>query len=222
MSSKIFRILLSASFLLLFVACRKEPEFNYAEGTVGISKITNFPLFEMTGNDVMSVIKGSGFTDPGVKATESGTEIPVTVSGSVNPDEVGLYQLSYSATNKDGFGATTTRTVAVIPSAETPGVDLSGEYEAIGGAPSNAIITKLDQGLYYTTNCWGGGSLAVIPAYFICVDGTTLLIPLQNPGSGRIVTEDPGTYTNGLIDWTVSRLDFPGGPLIINKKWQKL
>jgi hypothetical protein len=222
MTKKLSIILFSMLGIVLAISCNKEPDFNYPEGMVGRSRITFFPTFEMTGDPVMSIVKGTPWTDPGIKATEAGAEIPVTTTGAVNPDEVGLYTLTYSATNRDGFSASTTRTVVVIPDHEIPGLDISGEYLPIGGAPANAIITKQAEGVYFTTNCWGGGSLAVIPAYFICVDGATVQIPLQDPGSGRIVTEHPGTFAGGLISWTVTRLDFPGGPLVRDKKWQKL
>jgi len=222
MTKKLSIILFSMLGILLAVSCRKEPTFDYPEGTVGHSKITFFPTFEMTGDPVMSIVKGTPWTDPGIKATEGDAEIPVTTDGTVNSDEVGLYTLNYSATNKDGYSATATRVVVVIPDHETPGLDISGEYLPIGGAPANAIITKQAEGVYFTTNCWGGGSLAVIPAYFICVDGATVEIPLQDPGSGRIVTENPGTYASGTISWTVTRLDFPGGALTRDKQWEKL
>jgi hypothetical protein len=214
--------ILSAS--LLFLGCAKEEEFNNTETKVGRSRVTFFPVLEMSGNEAMSIVAGSTFTDPGVKATEGGNEIPVTTSGTVNTNSPGFYRLIYTATNKDGFNATTERIVVVLPEAEKPGVDLSGEYLPIGGAPANAIVTKIDEGLYFSTNIWGGGSLAVIPAYFISTDGKTLLVPLQdlNNGAGRIQSEGTGTYNNGLISWTITRLDFPTGPLTIAKRWQKL
>jgi Domain of unknown function (DUF5011) len=224
MKQIISKITLASLAFMLFAACSKEPSFDYEEGTVGSSRITHFPVFEYSGKTAMSVVKGTPFTDPGVKAKEGDTEIPVTVTGSVNTAVTGFYRLDYTATNKDGFSVNTQRFVVVIANAEQPGVDVSGEYLPIGGAPSNAIITKEDQGLYFTTNCWGGGSLAVIPAYFVCLDGATVNIPQQDlgTGAGRIVTSAPGTYTAGLINWTPTRMDFPSGPLTVNKRWQKL
>ena len=126
------------------------------------------------------------------------------------------------------FSSSLHRTVFVIPEAEKPGVNLSGSYETIGGSaalPLNtrvATITKVAPGVYYTTNCWGGGSAAVIPAYFICADGATVNLPLQNSVAGRIRSEGNGTYVNGLISWTITRLDFASGPLTVAKQWKKL
>lgn len=90
-----------------------------------------------------------------------------------------------------------------------------------GGTP-NANITKVAPGVYFTDNCWGNGSLAIISAYFICADGTAPFIPLQNGPACHIETTGPGTYVGGLITWEVDRLDFPGGPLIRVKTWQKI
>jgi hypothetical protein len=209
---------------VLLFACAKEEKFNNTDTRVGISRVTNFPVMTMAGNPIMSVVQGTTFTDPGVTATEAGKDIPVTVGGTVNTSAIGLYRLSYTSINKDSFPASLERIVFVIPSAETPGVDLSGEYLPIGGAPANAQVTKVAPGVYYSTNIWGGGSQAVIPAYFISSNGTSLIVPLQNlnNGAGRIRSEAPGAYVNGTITWTINRLDFTGGPLIVQKQWRKL
>ncbi|HTQ65381.1 MAG TPA: DUF5011 domain-containing protein [Puia sp.] len=222
MKIKISTLFISVCVISLLFSCNKT-DFNYPPDTVGSSKIIYFPTISLNGADAMSVVKGTTFNDPGAKADVNGTDVPVTTSGTVNTDEVGLYIVTYTAANAEGFTASTQRTVVVIPQAETPGAqDLSGTYTAIGGAPGPATVTKVDQGLYFTTNCWGGGSQVVIPVYFICTDGATLSIPEQVVGAvGRVVTASPGTYSAGLIDWTVSRLDFPGGGLTLEKKWQK-
>lgn len=219
---KFIKYIMLLGLVYIFSGCAKTEEFDNTDTKVGQSRVTFFAELTMTGNDIISVVKGAPYTDPGVTATEGGKTIPVVTSGTVNTGTVGVYELTYTATNSDGFPATLTRTVFVIPQAETPGVNISGEYKAIGGAPSNAIITKVAPGVYYTTNCWGGGSLAVIPAYFICADGATVNLPLQNSVAGRIRSEGNGTYVTGLISWTITRLDFATGPLTVAKQWQKL
>lgn len=224
MKQSISKITLVVLAITLVVACRKEPSFDYAEGTVGSSRITSFPVFEFSGPEAVAIVQGGTYTEPGVTAKEGENDLTVAVAGSVNTAVPGVYKLQYSAANKDGFAATAQRFVIVSPGPEQAGVDISGEYLPIGGAPGNAIVTKIGSGVYHTTNCWGGGSTVVIPAYFFCLDGTTVSIPLQDLGTGvgRMVTESPGTYSAGLINWTPSRLDFPGGALTVNKKWQKL
>lgn len=212
------------SFLLIAFVCAlsscEKDQIISNDKNVGISKITYYANITVTGNSIISIVKGTAFTDPGVKAEAGGTEVPVTTSGAVNTDEVGIYALGYSATNTDGFTSSATRTVVVIPEAEVPGTDISGNYMTTGTTP-NATITKLAPGVYFTTNCWGNGSAAIIPATFICTDGAVVSIPLQNGPAGHIETTMPGTYSpTGLITWTIIRHDF-SPPLTLQKTWQK-
>lgn len=213
-----------ASILILFLvplffSCNKE-NINNTKDKVGISKVTYYANITLTGNSVVSIIKGESFTDPGVKAEAGGQDIPVTTSGSVDNNTVGIYSLTYSATNADGFSSSATRTVIVIPSAEMAGVDLSGTYTSVpvGATPGPAMISKVAPGAYYTTNVWGNSG-AVIPAYFICVDGSTITVPLQGSAYGQLETAAPGTYAGGLITWSINLID--QGNLVRVKKWQK-
>ena len=58
---------------ILLVGCE-------SENTANVSKVTNYPLVEILGNDPILVKKGSVYTDPGAKATEGGKTIPYTTS----------------------------------------------------------------------------------------------------------------------------------------------
>lgn len=205
-------------FVSMIASCSKDKIIN-THDRVGISKVTYYANITLTGNSVISLIKGSAFVDPGVKADAGGTDVPVTTTGTVNTDEVGLYNLTYSATNADGYSSSSSRIVVVIPSAELPGVDLSGTYVAVpvGTTPGPAQISKVAAGVYYSTDIWTGG--AVIPGYFICTDGSTVSVPFQNTAYGGMLTDTDGTYVNGLITWTVTLAD--QGPFTATKKWQK-
>ena len=198
------------------VACNKDNIHN-TEDQVGISRVTHFAVFQMSGSEYMSVVKGSTFTDPGVKAVEGSTEIPVTVTGSVNTNQTGLYILTYSATNKDGFSATTTRTVVVIAAHEMPGVDLSGKYDYVGSSTYTSTVTKVAEGTYTTDNAWSG--LTVIPLVFVSLDGLTLSIPNQATAYGPALgtgTYNPATkrlvYTISLTAQGISNS---------NRTWQR-
>lgn len=204
--------------IALVSSCKKDPIIN-THDQVGISKVTYFANITLTGSSVMSVVKGASFTDPGVKAEAGGKEVPVTSTGSVNTDEVGLYTLNYSAVNADGFSSSASRIVVVIPSAEVPGVDISGTYNAVpvGSTPGPADISKVAEAVYYTSNCWGNSG-AVIPAYFICTDGVSITVPTQSSPYGNLETTMPGTYTAGLITWSIDLID---QGVVRTKKWQK-
>ena len=134
------------------------------------SKITYFVTFEMNGDATTLVPIGTTFTDPGVKAMEGETDVTssVTIKGSVNPNEIGLYTLSYSVSNVDGFSSAVERTVIVYnPDIET---DISGNYTvaegsyrlwmssgakvAFAGYPVNII--KIASGVFSVSDFFGG------------------------------------------------------------------
>lgn len=185
---------------------------------VGISKVTYYANMALNGDQYMSIVKGSTFTDPGATANAEGQTLTVTTSGTVDVNTPGIYNITYSAVNKDGFPASIIRTVAVLPSAEVAGVDISGKYANVGSFSYTANIQKLAPGFYFTDNCWGGSSAAVIGAYFFCTDGINIILPTQNTPYGGL--EGTGTLlSSGLITWTITLLD--QGPLTATKKWQK-
>jgi len=137
---KIIVILLMASGLI-FTACDNAPE------TANVSRVTNYPNFTVHGDEVIYVLKGQTYVDPGVTVTENGIEIPyeVSISGdyrggdSIDTNIVDVYHVSYSAVNQDGFSGSASRTVIV--------------YE-------NSDLTTSIAGLYKSTVVRNGASLA--------------------------------------------------------------
>jgi hypothetical protein len=201
---------------ILSVACNKNDIHN-TDDQVGISRVTHFAVFQVSGSDYMSVVKGTAFVDPGVKAFEGSTEIPVKTTGSVNTNQTGLYILTYSATNKDGYSASTSRTVVVIAAHETPGVDLSGKYDYVGSSTYTSTVTKVAEGTYTTDNAWSG--LTVIPLVFVSLDGTTISIPNQSTGFGAAF--GTGTY-NTATKRLVYTISIPQqGISNSNRNWQR-
>lgn len=211
-------LILSIAMFAMISSCKKDPIIN-TKDRVGISRVTYFANITLAGNNVMSVIKGTSFTDPGATAKAGDKEVPVTSTGTVNTDQVGVYTLNYSAVNDDGFSSSASRTVVVIPSAEEPGVDLSGTYNSVpvGSTPGPATITKVAAAVYYTTNCWGNSG-AVIPAYFISTNGSSIIVPPQGSAYGNLQSTIPGNYNSGIITWTINLID---QGVERTKKWQK-
>lgn len=201
-----------AVFALLFASCEKDE-------TEGVSTETTYATFTMNGDRYVSIVKGETFTDPGVTAKEGETDLEVTTSGTVNASTPGVYDIVYSAVNKDGFPGSVTRTVAVLPSAEEEGVDISGKYKNIGSFNYTAEMVKLAPGFYKVDNIWGGGSAAVIAAYVITVNGTDLILPMNTlSGYGRVI--GTGKLTGSDMVYTVSLLD--QGLSDSERKWTKL
>lgn len=109
------RIIYLFSLLLAFTFSACDRQKDYEE----LYDITYYANFEMTGDEVIFNPFGTAFTDPGIKATEAGTEIPVqtTVSGdffgasSFNANAADRYLFTYKAVNSDGYEASTSRLV---------------------------------------------------------------------------------------------------------------
>ena len=76
---------------------------------------TTAPAVTLSGAATMTVILGSGFSDPGATANDSCTgTLPVAVAGTVNTSAIGTYTLTYSATDASNNTGSATRTVNVI------------------------------------------------------------------------------------------------------------
>jgi endo-1,4-beta-xylanase len=75
---------------------------------------TTAPVVTVLGPNPMTVECATGFTDPSATASDScvGT-LPTTVTGTVNPNVVGGYGLSYTATDPSGNTGSAARAVAV-------------------------------------------------------------------------------------------------------------
>lgn len=144
-------------------SCSKD-DFDYQEGYIGVSKVTNYATFDMAGEGYIVVNKGSQYTEPGVTAKEGEASLPVTITGAVNTNVAGVYTLTYSAVNADGFAASTKRTVVVSEVNEAvAGIDLSGNYARTSNG-SVAVWSKLAPGVYKVFNPGGapGTNVTVI------------------------------------------------------------
>lgn len=103
--------------------------------TAGVSRVTNYPLITVLGDETIYVPQGSTFNDPGVIATEGGAEIPAVVSAeglyfggtTFDSNVADVYRVKYTATNSDGFSIAAVRTVIVYP----PTGDLVNSIEGV-------------------------------------------------------------------------------------------
>ncbi len=131
---KILFIAVSFFFVASFMSCQKD------KTTEGISRLTYFPVFDIQGSTNISINVGDNYVDPGVVVTENGTPIDYTTSVSsvffgykgtaVDPNIADVYQVIYSAVNKDGYTASAARTVTVNPANGDFVNSLEGWYTA--------------------------------------------------------------------------------------------
>lgn len=96
--------------------------------TDGVTRITYYPTLELHGGEMITQPLGTAYTDPGFTATLNGEDVgpDVVVEGTVNANVAGVYSITYTYTNVDGFAATAHREVVVaaeeqlLPSLDIP------------------------------------------------------------------------------------------------------
>lgn len=76
---------------------------------------TTAPVITLNGESTIEIYVGDAFEDPGATVTDNtDTEIELTVSGEVDVNTLGDYQLTYQATDSAGNATQQIRTVKVI------------------------------------------------------------------------------------------------------------
>jgi hypothetical protein len=179
---------------ILMFSCQKE-SFNYKPGYVGISKITIYPVITLTGPDYALVAEGGTFTDPGVSAKAGTADVPVKTS-AISTATAGVFTVTYTATNTDGFSATASRHVIVYSTAASAqNNDFSGDY-ARNTNGSVATWTKLAPGVYSVFNPGGapGTDLTVI---VFNDTASHVYIPQQSASDGSPTSSAQETNTPG-------------------------
>lgn len=190
-------ICLIFSSLFLMISC------NSNEG-IDVSRITFYPIITLEGQQWNTVKQGATFVDLGVKAFEGPTEIIPTVGGDVvNTNVPGVYTITYTAFNKDGYSATEYRYVGVI-APDVEGIDMSGKYRRTAGAMGVSTVTKISDNFYMTDNV--GGVASPGPATtvrFYHYQGNKLGVPPQLV-AGSLFTADMSTVDIGVsYSWRV-------------------
>lgn len=120
---KALYIFVSAALLLFAASCAKE---DHAVN----QKVTYYPVFEVAGGATYAHQVGTPWVDPGITATIQGEDITdkLDIDDNVDGDESGVYTVTYSYTNEDGFTNSITRTVVVYDIANAGTADISGTY----------------------------------------------------------------------------------------------
>ncbi len=111
------------------------------DDVVDNSKITHYVSIEIQGDTKILLPVGTDYVELGVVATEGDEDVTssVKIQGEVNGNKKGLYTISYSATNVDGFNSSAQRTVIVYDPTVT--TDISGTYTVADGTYRYALST---------------------------------------------------------------------------------
>ena len=132
--------------------------------TEDISTITYFVNIELNGDALVFHEKGTPWVDPGFSATEGDDDVTANVVVTTpSMNELGYYEITYSATNSDGYAGHVTRNV-VVYDGNLSTTDISGEYtsdvvrnssESYAGNP--VVISKTPVDGVYEISDWIGG-----------------------------------------------------------------
>ena len=210
MKQSIIKLFIVCTGVVFVMGCAKDPSFNYAEGTVGSSKIVYFPSVAIQGDRLIIMDQGGTYTDPGVEAKLNGQDVPVTTTGTVDPATPGVYDIEYSAQSPDGYSASDWRTVVVISTdAAIDANDFTGDYKRdLTGTIS--AWTKTGRGVYTVDNPGGAGVGAGFIVVVVNYDGDKISIPHQQ-------AFDPSI--NGLNTISSNSEEYIKTPAPVNYQW---
>lgn len=195
---------------LTFSSCEKEPSFNYPDGTVGISKITEYPTLTLKGSASILLTKGTAYSEPGVTALEGTTALTPVITGTVDVNTPGVYTVTYSATNKDGFPASIVRKVVVYDTkADAVANDFSGTY-ARNTNGLLAVWTKIAPGVYSVVN--PGGADSDLTVFVFNSTGSSISIPSQLASDGTLTSSSTESYDKvaGRYSWIIINAGYGG------------
>jgi hypothetical protein len=163
MKKAIYSIILFVAFAL--TAC------NLDLATEDISTITYYPEFILEGDDFYLIAEGEDFVEPGITVLEQGEEIPYSATyrgrynGYVGPTigtDPDQYVLTYSATNRDGFAGTASRTIVAVNTGDLT-TSIEGAYSSnpvritgVSYAPSVVMIWEVAPNVYEISCSVGG------------------------------------------------------------------
>ena len=206
---KYFKIFISMLSLMFLAGCAKKETFDNSQEKVGISRVIYFPIVSLKGERYVFVPAGSAYTEEGVNSKVGDADVPFTKAGAVNTSTPGVYTLTYTAANGDGFTSSVARTVAVYSTdASAAANDFSGSY-ARSTNGSLAVWTKVAPGVYSVFNPGGapGTNLTVI---VFNSTGNNIKIPLQQTNDGNTTTSSDEVYTPGSPAKYVWKIVNPG------------
>lgn len=140
-----------------FQGCEKE-------STAGFTDIVYYADLQLEGSSPMIVSLGEPYVEPGYVATEREEDVTdkVVVSGSVDTNNPGVYNITYEVTSADGYTNTVNRQVFVLPGDALILENVVGVYTGQrAGRPSSTgacTISQLEEGaaVYHATDFFGG------------------------------------------------------------------
>ncbi len=202
------------------------------DSTEGLTRITYYPELVLDGDATVYIDKGSTFVDPGYSAFLNGEDVTdqIVVTSNVNTSVSGIYSISYSIENVDGFSASASRKVVVTD----PNDPVEGLYDTdedsyritdagatvVYGESYEILIINNGDGTYSVSDLLGGyydqgrdyGSLYAMEGIItIDEEGTVELVDSYVAGWGDWASALEGTFdeATGTISWVVEYTTTP-------------
>ena len=156
-------IILSVALTLLAVGCKKTTE--------GVTNVTHYVDIQLLGDNPYVSLLGGAYQEPGYTATYMGQDYTsqVTIESNVDTSYPGVYQVTYSAVNPDGFSFPRTREVYVLNPGGVANIYVghcwnsskSRDYDGI-----TIVVSEVADGIYAIDDLCGGFYWAgVYPGY---------------------------------------------------------
>lgn len=205
MKKILYSILLFSA--LVSTSCERDRE------TDDVSQVSNLANVTVQGDELMSILVGTPYTDLGATAFEGEEELELTTVGSVDASTPGVYFITYSATNSDGFKTVKNRIVTVT-TPEVASANLAGKYQRNGGVFGISTWEKVGDGIYKCTDV-GGAKLPDQYVYVFNIKENVVVVPNQRLGGvgsnvtclnaegGEEITFTPGPIGTTSYKWVV-------------------
>lgn len=171
-----FLYLIVALATLAFTGCQKTTE--------GMTRITYYATVDLIGGPEVVYI-GESFVDEGCYAEMNGEDVTdqVITTNNINNNRIGVYQISYSVINKDGFPGGALRTVYVVNPSSIANLYLGeSEFGTRHYYDAPIYITDNGDGTYKVDDLLGGLMFyglnpGLEPAYDFHAEGSIAIAP---------------------------------------------
>ena len=189
--------ILTILFAGILPGCEKK-----SEGVV--TKIITYTAIELKGRAAMSIPLNGTYSEPGYTAKDGDADMTgqVTVSGAVDPATAGVYTITYTALNSEGYATVEYRFVGVYE----PGIEsmnISGTYQRTTNNAVVKVSKTPEVGVYINNNPGGVSGYTDMDIYMFHYSADVVAAPEQSSKEGRFECID-GSYdaSNESFVWT--------------------
>ncbi len=203
---RINRILFTLLLPVLIISgCKKDTTANVSKAVE-----VSFPEITLNGSPIVVLATGAAYTDAGAKLKDDITGAITNiqpVSSTVNTALPGLYVVTYSASNANGFETTASRLVAVTSVASL--INRTGTYLRTATG-IKCFITKIAEGVYQLKNPAGFSGSPNTIVYMVETAQNVFTCPPQPSDFGTLSVININFTTTGMT-WNVINPGFGTG-----------